>query len=117
MQLDGIYLNIFWCRRHGELLEEGASGFLEKKFADDGVKESQAGPSELDWSSLNKVFTEKKDEAVSFGSKNWASVYSASTPQQAAAMGLEFPGVNEVKFYHLPANNTFYACMPFFFLF
>ncbi|CAF2051669.1 unnamed protein product [Brassica napus] len=84
-------------KRHGELLEEGASGFLEKKFADDGVKESQAGPSELDWSSLNKVFTEKKDEAVSFGSKNWASVYSASTPQQAAAMGLEFPGVNEVE--------------------
>ncbi|KAG2260111.1 hypothetical protein Bca52824_079405 [Brassica carinata] len=47
-------------KRHGELLEEGASGFLEKKFADDGVKESLAGPSELDWSSLNKVFTEKK---------------------------------------------------------
>ncbi|KAL0757915.1 hypothetical protein Bca101_095583 [Brassica carinata] len=84
-------------KRHGELLEEGASGFLEKKFADDGVKESLAGPSELDWSSLNKVFTEKKDEAVSFGSKNWASVYSASTPQQAAAMGFEFPGVNEVE--------------------
>ncbi|KAH0866562.1 hypothetical protein HID58_083773 [Brassica napus] len=84
-------------KRHGILLEEGASGFLEKKFADDGVKESLAGPSELDWSSLNKVFTEKKDEAVSFGSKNWASVYSASTPQQAAAMGFEFPGVNEVE--------------------
>ncbi|KAL0732506.1 hypothetical protein Bca4012_008715 [Brassica carinata] len=61
----------------------------------DGVnKECIAGPSELDWSSLNKVCTEKRDEAVSFGSKNWASVYSASTPQQAAAIGLEFPGVN-----------------------
>lgn len=32
-----------------------------------------------------------------FGSKNWASVYLASTPQQAAEMGLEFPGVDEVR--------------------
>lgn len=93
-----VYLIIFWCRRHGKLLEEGASGFLEKKFADDAVKECLTGTSELDWSSLNKVFSEKRDEAISFGSKHWASVYLASTPQQAAAMGLEFPGVNEVKF-------------------
>ncbi|WZZ19343.1 hypothetical protein YC2023_112432 [Brassica napus] len=98
-------------KRHGELLEEGASGFLEKKFADDGVKESQAGPSELDWSSLNKVFTEKKDEAVSFGSKNWASVYSASTPQQAAAMGLEFPGVNEVIRHTAENSDDESACL------
>ncbi|CAN8294962.1 unnamed protein product [Cochlearia groenlandica] len=84
-------------KRHGKLLEEGASGFLEKKFADDDEKECIAGRSELDWSSLNKVFSEKKDGAISFGSKHWASVYLASTPQQAAAMGLEFPGVNEVE--------------------
>ncbi|KAF8116177.1 hypothetical protein N665_0020s0036 [Sinapis alba] len=84
-------------KRHGKLLEEGASGFLEKKFADDAVKECLTGTSELDWSSLNKVFSEKRDEAISFGSKHWASVYLASTPQQAAAMGLEFPGVNEVE--------------------
>ncbi|WZZ56869.1 hypothetical protein YC2023_056976 [Brassica napus] len=89
-------------KRHGKLLEEGASGFLEKKFADDAVKECLTGTSELDWSSLNKVFSEKRDEAISFGSKHWASVYLASTPQQAAAMGLEFPGVNEVKFSSMP---------------
>lgn len=97
-----VYLNIFWCRRHGKLLEEGASGFLEKKFADGDVKESLAGTSELEWSSLNKVFSEKRDESISFGSKHWASVYLASTPHQAAAMGLEFPGVNEVKFIIMP---------------
>lgn len=34
---------------------------------------------------------------VSFGSKQWASVYLASTPQQAAELGLKFPGVDEVK--------------------
>ena len=83
-------------------MEEGASGFLEKKFADDAVKECLTGTSELDWPSLNKVFSEKRDEAISFGSKHWASVYLASTPQQAAAMGLEFPGVNEVKFSSMP---------------
>ncbi|XP_010528765.1 PREDICTED: protein CHROMATIN REMODELING 20 isoform X2 [Tarenaya hassleriana] len=84
-------------KRHGKLLEEGASGFLEKKLGDDGIKESLVGKSELDWSSLNKVFSDKKDDIISFGSKHWASVYLASTPQQAAAMGLEFPGVNEVE--------------------
>jgi hypothetical protein len=89
-------------KRHGKLLEEGASGFLEKKLADGAVKESLAGTSELDWSSLNKVFSEKRDESVSFGSKQWASVYLASTPHQAAAMGLEFPGVNEVIFSIMP---------------
>lgn len=93
-----VFLNIFWCRKYGKLLEEGASGFLEKKLADGAVKESLAGTSELDWSSLNKLFSEKRDESISFGNKHWASVYLASTPQQAAAMGLEFPGVNEVNF-------------------
>ncbi|KAJ4895482.1 Protein CHROMATIN REMODELING 20 [Raphanus sativus] len=84
-------------KRHGKLLEEGASVFLDKKSADDGFKECVAGPSEPDRSSHNNIFTGKKDDAVSFGSKNWASVYSANTPQKAAAMGLEFPGVNEVN--------------------
>lgn len=75
--MDGISKH-FWCSQHGKLFQEGASG------------------------SLNKVFPEKRDESISFGSKHWASVYLASTPQQAAAMGLEFPGVNEVKFSIMP---------------
>uniref|UniRef100_A0A452YCA4 Uncharacterized protein n=1 Tax=Aegilops tauschii subsp. strangulata TaxID=200361 RepID=A0A452YCA4_AEGTS len=34
---------------------------------------------------------------TSFGSSNWASVYLANTPQEAAALGLQFPGVDEVE--------------------
>lgn len=83
-------------------MEEGASGFLEKKLADGAVKESLLGTSEFNWSSLNKVFSDPSDKSISFGSKHWASVYLASTPQQAAAMGLEFSGVNEVKLSTMP---------------
>ncbi|XP_021898136.1 protein CHROMATIN REMODELING 20-like [Carica papaya] len=85
-------------RRHGKLLEEGASGFLQKKLADDGRNEAPAGDSVIDWSSLNKIFSDNVAELpVSFGSKCWAEVYLASTPQQAAIMGLKFPGVDEVE--------------------
>ena len=51
---------------------------------------------EVDWGRFNKIFSDGGDTNVSFGSKHWASVYLASTPQQAAQMGIEFPGVNEV---------------------
>lgn len=84
-------------RRHGKLLEEGASGFLQKKLAVDGSKEAVTENPEVDWSSLNKIFSDDVSvDDTAFGSKNWASVYLASTPQQAAVMGLKFPGVNEV---------------------
>lgn len=84
-------------RRHGKLLEEGASGFLQKKLAVDGSKEAVTENPEVDWSSLNKIFSDGVSvDETTFGSKNWASVYLASTPQQAAVMGLKFPGVNEV---------------------
>ncbi|KAM5561744.1 protein CHROMATIN REMODELING 20 [Rosa sericea] len=83
-------------RKHGKLLEDGASGFLQKKQAEEGSKD--VATTEVDWCSLNKLFSDgaTKDSA-SFGSKHWASVYLASTPHQAAEMGLEFPGVNEVE--------------------
>lgn len=85
-------------RRHGKLLEEGASGFLQKKLAVDGSKEAVTENQEVDWSSLNKIFSDDVSvDDTAFGSKNWASVYLASTPQQAAVMGLKFPGVNEVE--------------------
>ena len=82
-------------RKHGKLLEDGASGFLQKKLAEEGNKDALT--TEVDWCSVNKLFSDgaTKDSA-SFGSKHWASVYLASTPHQAAEMGLEFPGVNEV---------------------
>ncbi|XP_008441788.2 protein CHROMATIN REMODELING 20 isoform X5 [Cucumis melo] len=85
-------------RRHGKLLEEGASGYLQKKFSTNQIEGIGTEKLEVDWSSLNKVFSEgSKDSDMLFGSKNWASVYLASTPQQAAEMGLEFPGVDEVE--------------------
>ncbi|KAF5462802.1 hypothetical protein F2P56_018779 [Juglans regia] len=84
-------------RRHGKLLEEGASGFLQKKLANDGSKDGVTENPEVDWSSLNKIFSDGvSDHDTSFGSKHWASVYLASTPQQAAVMGLNFSGVDEV---------------------
>jgi transcriptional regulator ATRX len=48
---------------------------------------------------MKKLFsTSSSEDVASFGSKHWASVYLANTPQEAALMGLKFPGVNEVTF-------------------
>ncbi|XP_057961873.1 protein CHROMATIN REMODELING 20 isoform X2 [Malania oleifera] len=85
-------------RRHGKLLEEGASGFLAKKLPSADSSDTGREISEVDWCSFNKVFSDGLSENdTSFGSKHWASVYLASTPQQAAELGLKFPGVNEVE--------------------
>ncbi|XP_031397920.1 protein CHROMATIN REMODELING 20 isoform X2 [Punica granatum] len=86
-------------RKHGRVLEEGASGFLQKKIASEESKEDIADNPTVDWSLLNKIFSEggASESAASFGTKHWASVYLASTPQQAAEMGLKFPGVDEVE--------------------
>lgn len=85
-------------KRHGKLLEEGASGYLGKKLANNEDKEAITENGEVEWSSFNKLFSDRPNEdRVSFGSKHWASVYLASTPQQAAIMGLKFPGVDEVE--------------------
>lgn len=81
-------------------MEEGASGYLQKKFSTHEIEGIGTEKLEVDWGSLNKVFSEgSKDSDTLFGSKNWASVYLASTPQQAAEMGLKFPGVDEVRFF------------------
>lgn len=82
-------------RKHGRLLEEGASGFLAGKVPvgdDDSVK-----CHEKSWSSFNELIKSKESAENTFGSSNWASVYLASTPQEAAALGLQFPGVDEVE--------------------
>lgn len=85
-------------RRHGKLLEEGASGYLQKKFSTLEMEGNGSENLEVDWCSLNKVFSEgSNNNETLFGSKNWASIYLASTPQQAAEMGLKFPGVDEVE--------------------
>ncbi|XP_037405485.1 protein CHROMATIN REMODELING 20-like isoform X1 [Triticum dicoccoides] len=82
-------------RKHGRLLEEGASGFLAGKVPlvdDDSVQ-----CHEKSWSSFNELIKSIKCAKTSFGSSNWASVYLANTPQEAAALGLQFPGVDEVE--------------------
>ncbi|KAL5224296.1 hypothetical protein ABZP36_010935 [Zizania latifolia] len=82
-------------RKHGRLLEEGASGFLAGKIpvGDDGSVQCH----EKSWSVFNELIKSKECAESTFGSSNWASVYLASTPQEAAALGLQFPGVDEVE--------------------
>ncbi|GJT97781.1 protein chromatin remodeling 20 isoform X1 [Tanacetum coccineum] len=81
-------------RRHrGKLLEEGASGFLGKRLAPEEDKETNR---DVDWSSFNELCSTSTTN-TSFGSKKWASVYMASTPQQVAELGLTFPGADEVE--------------------
>ncbi|KAL6842436.1 hypothetical protein ACP4OV_027863 [Aristida adscensionis] len=82
-------------RKHGRLLEEGASGFLAGKVpvGDDESIHCH----EKSWSSFNELIKSRQSAQNTFGSSNWASVYLASTPQEAAALGLQFPGVDEVE--------------------
>jgi len=75
-------------------LEEGASGFLQKRLCDESQEPVK---NEGDWDLFNKIVSDGSGTDASFGSKHWASVYLASTPQQAALMGLKFPGVDEVE--------------------
>lgn len=83
------------CRKLGKVLEEGASGFLEKKIScSDGI-EGLEKTSDVNWSSLNKIFSASAEST--FGTSQWASVYLASTPQQAAELGINFPGADEVR--------------------
>lgn len=79
-------------KQHGRLLEVGASGFLARKFSVGDRNHI------TDWDSFNELIQSQRcSEGTSFGSKNWASVYLAATPQQAASLGLNFPGVDEVE--------------------
>ncbi|XP_020598505.1 protein CHROMATIN REMODELING 20 isoform X2 [Phalaenopsis equestris] len=79
-------------KKHGKLLEVGASGFLMKMFS--VGDRNKIG----DWNSFSEfIQSQKCSEGNSFGSKNWASVYLANTPQEAAKLGLKFPGVDEVE--------------------
>lgn len=85
-------------RQHGRLLEEGASGFLARKLTIEENKGDTKENSEKDWHSFNELFQSHHcGEGTSFGGKEWASVYLASTPRQAASLGLKLPGVDEVE--------------------
>ncbi|XP_068660987.1 protein CHROMATIN REMODELING 20-like isoform X2 [Aristolochia californica] len=83
-------------KQHGKLLEEGASGYLGRKFAIEENGESTTGNSEKDWSSFNELLHSHRP-SMSFGSEHWASVYLADTPNEAANLGLKLPGVDEVE--------------------
>ncbi|KAK3043158.1 hypothetical protein RJ639_000047 [Escallonia herrerae] len=83
-------------RRHGKVSEVGASGFLGKRFAIDECSTAVIENSHVDWCSFEKMISSSAG-SLSFGSEHWASVYKASTPQQAAELGLKFPGVDEVE--------------------
>ncbi|KAK4403828.1 protein CHROMATIN REMODELING 20 [Sesamum angolense] len=83
-------------RRHGKIFETGASGFLGKKDAMCGSNLAIKEIVDADWDWFSRMCSEKPPSGdVTFGSNHWASVYLASTPQQAAELGLKFPGVNE----------------------
>ncbi|XP_073293356.1 protein CHROMATIN REMODELING 20 isoform X2 [Primulina huaijiensis] len=85
-------------RRHGKILEEGASGFLAKKVVASECSPAVNDSTDVDWNSFSKMCSNDSGlKDVRFGSKHWASVYLASTPQQAAELGLKFPGVDEVE--------------------
>ncbi|XP_024539294.1 protein CHROMATIN REMODELING 20 isoform X1 [Selaginella moellendorffii] len=78
-------------RRRGKLVEEGASGFLERKVNDVDTVKGSTG-----WEAFDSAFQPKLSAVSLFESKKWAAVYSASTPEQAARLGLKFPGVDKV---------------------
>ncbi|KAL2461262.1 Protein CHROMATIN REMODELING 20 [Abeliophyllum distichum] len=54
------------ARRHGKILEEGASGFLEKKLNSE-CNEDAKHNSDVDWD-ISLV------DNINFGSKHWASI-------------------------------------------
>lgn len=84
-------------RKHGRLLESGSSGYLAKNLS---VKDGDnlIENSEKDWQIFDEIIHSGRfSDSNSFGSNNWAAVYMASTPQQAANLGLHLPGVNEVQ--------------------
>ena len=102
-------------RRHGKLLEEGASGYLAKKLGSEGNREAVTENAEVDWCSFNKCFSDHASgNNTLFGSEHWASVYLASTPQQAAVMGIKFPGVDEVAnmFEFILFSQLLCQCLP-----
>ncbi|MCO5598149.1 hypothetical protein L7F22_052241 [Adiantum nelumboides] len=87
-------------RHRGKLLEEGASGYLEKKVLDAAGARHVTGSKVQKgdgWESLDSLLGDEgiKSESSTFGSEAWASVYLAATPEQAARLGLA--GADEVE--------------------
>lgn len=83
-------------RKHGRVFEIGSSGYLAKNLSvedSDNFREY----SEQDWHTFDEIIHSNQWSDINSLSNNWAAVYLASTPQQAANLGLNLPGVNEVQ--------------------
>ncbi|XP_043703389.1 protein CHROMATIN REMODELING 20 isoform X2 [Telopea speciosissima] len=102
-------------RKRGKLTEEGASGFLWKKIANENNVDGVLENSEDEWESFYKTIKSHKasvSDDTSFGSKHWAAVYLAETPKEAASLGLKLPGVDEVEEINdveINSSHPFYA--------
>ncbi|XP_042518002.1 protein CHROMATIN REMODELING 20 isoform X2 [Macadamia integrifolia] len=102
-------------RKRGKLKEEGASGFLWKKIANENNVDAVPEDSDDEWESFYRTIKSRKasvSDDTSFGSKHWAAVYLAETPKEAASLGLKLPGVDEVEEIddvEVNSSNPFYA--------
>lgn len=93
---------------------------MAKKLAGNDGSEAQGGSSGVDWGSFSKLCSDNSSSSMgttSFGSKDWSSVYLASTPQQAAELGLKFPGVDEVKQFDVFRCDLLRHDMPLLYVF
>ncbi|BBN12547.1 hypothetical protein Mp_5g21000 [Marchantia polymorpha subsp. ruderalis] len=84
----------------GKILDEGASGFLERKLAEEeGGFATHESSQDDGWSKVEDFLD--NDESAGpgqlMGTKRWAAVYLASTPEQAAQLGLTLPGIDTVE--------------------
>jgi len=89
------------CRHHGRIQDEGASGFLVTKVK----AKAQSDDMPEDGWSLYDILDREEDNpgpGSLMGTEKWATVYLASTPEQAAQMGLILPGVDTVCYFNPP---------------
>ncbi|KAG6487728.1 hypothetical protein ZIOFF_056325 [Zingiber officinale] len=95
-------------RKHGRVYEIGSGGYLAKNLS---VKDSDnfREYSEQDWHTFDEIIHSNQWSDINSLSNNWAAVYLASTPQQAANLGLNLPGVNEVEEIGEIEGNPLYA--------
>lgn len=90
--------------QRGRLVDEGASGFLEKKLAAEAGNDGEASTSKSGredddvWSKVEGILYDDivPQPGKLMGTPRWAAVYLASTPQQAKEMGLGLPGEDTV---------------------
>ncbi|KAG0626550.1 hypothetical protein M758_2G134500 [Ceratodon purpureus] len=83
-------------RHHGRIQDEGASGFLVTKVK----AQTQSDDVPEDGWSLYDILDKEEDNlgpGSLMGTEKWANVYLASTPEQAAQMGLSLPGYDTVE--------------------